>query len=98
RFKGSAIWRTRRSALLRNVCIALGNVADRGSVPALVGALRDDEPLIRGHAAWALGRLGGGAARAALTERLRAEADAWVREECELAVRECGPLAAPSAV
>jgi epoxyqueuosine reductase len=98
RFRQSALWRTRRAGLLRNACVALGNVADRGSVPALAGALHDPEPLIRGHAAWALGRLGGAAARAALNQGLSREADAWVRDECELAVQACGPLAVPSAV
>jgi epoxyqueuosine reductase len=98
RFRQSALWRTRRAGLLRNVCIALGNVADRGSVPALAGALDDPEPLVRGHAAWALGRLGGAGARAALREALSREADAWVRDECELAVQACGPVAVPSAV
>lgn len=98
RFRQSALWRTRRAGLLRNVCIALGNVADRGSVPALAGALDDPEPLVRGHAAWALGRLGGTAARAALSEALRREADAWVRDECGLALQACGPLAVRSAV
>jgi epoxyqueuosine reductase len=92
RFRNSAVWRTRRSGLLRNVCIALGNVADRNSVPPLIGALVDEEALVRGHAAWALGRLGGTAARAALAGALSREPDAWVREECELAIAECGPL------
>jgi len=63
RFRASAIWRARRDGLLRNVCIALGNLADRSAIPALAGALRDREKLIRGHAAWALGQLGGSAAR-----------------------------------
>src|ERR1700682_3963617 len=98
RFRESALWRTRRAGLLRNVCVALGNVADRESVPALAGALNDPEPLVRGHAAWALGRLGGAAAHAALNQALSREADAWVRDECELAVQACGPLAVPSAV
>jgi epoxyqueuosine reductase len=98
RFRESALWRTRRAGLLRNVCVALGNVADRDSVPALAGALDDPEPLVRGHAAWAVGRLGGAAARAALNQALSREADAWVRDECELAVQACGPLAVPSAV
>ena len=92
RFRSSAIWRTRRAGLLRNACIALGNIADRGSVPSLIRALEDDEPLVRGHAAWALGRLGGGLARDALGRSLSRESDAWVREECELAIAECGPL------
>src|ERR1700687_5887372 len=98
RFRQSALWRTRRAGLLRNVCIALGNVADRGSVPALAGALDDPEPLVRGHAAWALGRLGGTAARTALNQAISRETDAWVRDECELAVLACGPLAVLSAV
>src|SRR6266516_4708316 len=98
RFRQSAVWRTRRSGLLRNVCIALGNVADRGSVPALAAALADDQPLIRGHAAWALGRLGGAAARNALALALRREADSWVRDECAQALQACGPLVVLSVV
>jgi epoxyqueuosine reductase len=98
RFRGSAVWRTRRAGLLRNACIALGNIADRGSVPALARALDDPEPLVRGHAAWALGRLGGAAARTHLERALSREPDAWVRDECGLALQECGPLAVPSAV
>ena len=98
RFRQSAVWRTRRSGLLRNVCIALGNVADRRSVPALSRALVDNEALIRGHAAWALGRLGGPAARQGLALALSRDADPWVRDECELALQECGPRAVPSPV
>jgi epoxyqueuosine reductase len=98
RFRDSAVWRTRRSGLLRNACIALGNLADRSSVPALATALDDAEPLVRGHAAWALGRLGGAAARAHLERSLSRETDAWVRDECALAMEACGPLAVPSAV
>lgn len=98
RFRSTAVWRTRRAGLLRNVCIALGNTADRTSVPALAKALADDEPLIRGHAAWALGRLGGRLARAALDEALRREGDDWVREECELALEACAARGLSSAV
>ena len=98
RFRESAVWRARRSGLLRNACVALGNVADRASVPALSRALNDVDPLVRGHAAWALGRLGGVGARRALEDALRREGDAWVREECVLAIEACGPRAAPSTV
>src|SRR3989454_3227525 len=96
RFRNSAVWRARRSGLLRNGCIALGNVADRDSVPALAIALGDAESLVRGHAAWALGRLGGSAARAHLAQALRRETDAWVRDECAQALQACGPLVVPS--
>jgi len=98
RFRNSAVWRTRRSGLLRNVCIALGNIADRDSVRPLATALNDAEPLVRGHAAWALGRLGGAAARAHLELALTRETDAWVRDECAQALEACGPLVVPSVV
>jgi epoxyqueuosine reductase len=55
-------------------------------VPALAAALGDEEPLVRGHAAWALGCIGTGSAVQALRGRLEIEADAWVREEIELAL------------
>lgn len=86
RFKGSPIKRTKRRGFLRNVCIALGNSGDRRAVPALIRALQDHEPLIRGHAAWALGRLGGPQALAALRAGLPTEEDPWVRDEVESAL------------
>jgi epoxyqueuosine reductase len=81
RFRGTAIKRARRRGLLRNVAVALGNWGDPVAVRALVRALNDSEPLIRGHAAWALGRTGTGEARRALERALRGEADEWVRAE-----------------
>lgn len=86
RFRHSPIKRTKRRGLLRNVCVALGNSGDPAATPALVGALRDVEPLVRGHAAWALGRIGGGAARGALAEALEQESDPAVREELRYAL------------
>lgn len=79
--RGSAIRRATRSGFLRNVAVALGNRADPDAVPVLVEAMRDVEPLIRGHAAWALGRVGGPTAMAALQDALTLECDAWVKEE-----------------
>jgi epoxyqueuosine reductase len=43
---------------------------------------------VRGHAAWALGRLGGVEAVSALTARAAIEPDSWVREEIALALDE----------
>ncbi len=57
-FKGSPIKRAKRAGFLRNVCVALGNRGRAASVPALTGALHDHEPLVRAHAAWALGEIG----------------------------------------
>lgn len=81
RFRRSPIKRTKRRGLLRNVCVALGNSGDRSAVPALIEALHHEEPLVRGHAAWALGQLGGEQARQALVETLESEQDAEVQQE-----------------
>jgi epoxyqueuosine reductase len=95
RFKNSPVKRTKRRGLLRNVAVALGNWGSPEAVPALVAALEDEEPLVRGHAAWALGRIGGRSAAsgadsseigAALGRRLAGEADTWVRDELEKAL------------
>jgi len=90
RFRRSAIKRARRQGLRRNAAVALGNLRDPRAVPALVTALRDDDPVVRGHAAWALGRIGGSEATGALRARIAAERDAQVREELALALREDG--------
>ncbi|MDB6058829.1 MAG: tRNA epoxyqueuosine(34) reductase QueG [Verrucomicrobiales bacterium] len=54
RFAGTPILRTKRRGLLRNVCVALGNVGDQTVLPALERAARDPEPLIVEHALWAI--------------------------------------------
>jgi epoxyqueuosine reductase len=84
--RGSAIRRATRTGFLRNVAVALGNWGAEEALPALVGALSHSEPLVRGHAAWALGRIPGLAARSALLDRLVTEADPWVRGELEMAL------------
>jgi epoxyqueuosine reductase len=86
RFKDSPIKRTKRRGLLRNVAVALGNWGSPEAVPALAAALDDEEPLVRGHAAWALGRIGTEAAHQALRGRREVEEDAWVLEEIQLAM------------
>jgi len=86
RFRGSPIKRTKRRGLLRNVCVALGNSGDRRAVPALCEALHHEEPLVRGHAAWALGQLGGVQARLALNEALATELELEVQQEIRCAL------------
>jgi epoxyqueuosine reductase len=54
RFAGSPMLRTKRRGLLRNVCVALGNVGDASALPALEKAALDKEPLIAEHARWAM--------------------------------------------
>jgi len=87
RFRGSAVRRSKREGLLRNVTVALGNSGNPRAVEPLAGALRGDpSPLVRGHAAWALGMIGGGTAHAALRAAWRAEVDASARAEIEQAL------------
>jgi epoxyqueuosine reductase len=86
RFRHSPITRAKRRGLLRNVCVALGNIGDPAAVPALIGALHDHEPLVRGHAAWALGRIGGADARAALSAVAATEEDPAVQAEIHCAL------------
>ena len=86
RFGDTPIARAKRRGFLRNVSVALGNCGDPAAVPPLIKALHDNEPLVRGHAAWALGEAGGDAAFAELEGRLRIEEDEWVRSELQLAI------------
>jgi len=86
RFRLSPIRRAKRRGLLRNVCVALGNSGDPQAIPALIGALHDVEPLVRGHAAWALGRIGGEQAKQALEDAFVEEQDAEVRNEIRYAL------------
>lgn len=57
RFRKSPVKRSKRGGMLRNVCIAMGNSGNPAFVPELLAVLGDAEPLIRGHAAWALEQL-----------------------------------------
>ncbi|HEV2735613.1 MAG TPA: HEAT repeat domain-containing protein [Longimicrobiaceae bacterium] len=95
RFKGSAVKRAKRRGLLRNGAVARGNWGAPEAAPVLAAARADEEPLVRGHAAWALGWIASregcppevaSQVGEALTSRLFVEADEWVREELLLAL------------
>jgi epoxyqueuosine reductase len=70
----------------RNAAVALGNQGDPEAVTALVSALEDPEPVVRMHAAWALGKIGGRQAGSALEKRRGLEDDEGVRQEMEEAL------------
>lgn len=57
RFAGTPMLRTKRRGILRNVCVALGNIADASALPALECASQDPEPLIAEHALWAIDQI-----------------------------------------
>lgn len=86
KFRHSPVKRTKWAGMRRNAAVALGNIGDPGAVPALVRALGSEPELVRGHAAWALGRIGGEEAERALSARQEIEPDDWVREEITLAL------------
>jgi epoxyqueuosine reductase len=86
RFRDTPLSRPKRRGLLRNVAIALGNLCDARSIPALTNALQDEEPLIRGAAAWALGQFADDRCRMALQKRFDVEQDEIVQAEISMAL------------
>lgn len=84
-FKDSPIKRAKLAGMQRNACVALGNIGDERAAPALGKALLDGNSMVRAHAAWALGRIGGRAAGRFLEEAALKEDDPTVREEIEAA-------------
>jgi epoxyqueuosine reductase len=83
RFKGTPLFRPGYAGLLRNAAIVLGNSRSSEAIPALTEALESDDPLVRGAAAWALGRH---RAKTALLSRLERETDEDVAAEIRGAV------------
>jgi epoxyqueuosine reductase len=87
RFAGTALRRAGRNRFVRNAAVALGNVGDARAIPALAGALHGDpDPTVRGHAAWALGRIGGPSTRDTLLRARDRECDSKTRSEIEYAL------------
>ena len=87
RFAKTAMGWRGAAVLRRNAAIALGNALDRGAIPALGRALDGDpHAMVRGAAAWALGRIGGLEAMKRLERRLALEEDESVQEEISCAL------------
>ena len=90
RFAGTPIMRAKREGMQRNACVALGNTGSEDSVPALSRALGTGTPVVRRHAAWALGKIGTPTAFAALRSGHLEETDGSVQHEIKLALeRNC---------
>lgn len=87
RYAGSPIERIGRGRLVRNACVAAGNWGSPRAAPHLTRLLSDHEPLVRGHAAWALGQIGGEEATTALRAALEGEEVEGVRGEIADALR-----------
>jgi epoxyqueuosine reductase len=83
------------AVLRRNAAVALGNGLDRAHVAPLADALAGDpHPGVRGHAAWALGRIGSPRALAVLHAAAASERDSWVRAEIDAALEPHRPAKA----
>jgi epoxyqueuosine reductase len=94
-FRGTSVRRAKVWMLRRNAAVALGNVGTEDALIALEEALRgDDSAIVRGHAAWAIGRIGE-RLHADVHERLqpalRGEADPSVVAEIEQALATTSP-------
>ena len=61
--------------LKRNAAVVPGNEGTVNDVPVLAASLSDVDPLVRAHAAWALGRVGAPSAAAARRVQAGAEGD-----------------------
>ena len=80
RFSGSPVKRIGRARFIRNVLVAIGNSGDESLLDAAITLLDDADPLVRGTAIWAAGRLASAEVLAALARRYRRS-----REEVEAA-------------
>ena len=86
KFSGSAVSRATRDGLIRNACVALGNVGIPEDLKSLEIALGDSSALVRGHAVWAIARIISRfdlpkTYREVLNVQLSIETDAFVRVE-----------------
>lgn len=87
KFKGSPVKRAKRRGYLRNVALAIGNSRQASAIRHLKEALLQvPEPLVRQHAAWALGQIEHEGAKMALSEALTTETDPLVAAELKAAL------------
>ena len=87
RFRKTPLWRPKRRGILRNAAIVLGNQPHVDNLAPLGRGINDEEPLIRGASAWALGQHKFDVVNQLLVERLKVERDKTVQAEIELALR-----------
>lgn len=79
----SGSWRGKKP-IQRNAIIALAHFKEEAAVPTLIEIFQNDErPVIRGTAAWALGKIGGEGVKEILQEGLLREKEDSVRLEIQ---------------
>lgn len=88
-FAKSPILRAKRNGFFRNLACVLGNIRDPDSIPYLADLLVSEaDPIIRAHAAWALGQYSTSKTRFILSNALNSELDPVVRDEIKLDLEE----------
>jgi epoxyqueuosine reductase len=89
RYRATAMGWRGAAVLRRNAAIALGNLRDRSATGPLAESLaRDPHPMVRGAAAWALGRIASPQAREVLRNASGTETERSVCDEIDLALSE----------
>ena len=88
KFKNSPIKRAKLEGLKRNVCVALGNSQNPKAIPALTKMLYTETELIKIHAAWALGQIGGKSTRKTLQNAYEKEISKDVQKEISLSLKD----------
>ena len=79
----SGSWRGKKP-IQRNAIIALAHFKETSALPSLIEVFQKDErPVIRGTAAWAIGKIGGEGAKEVLQEGLLHEEDEEVQVEIQ---------------
>jgi epoxyqueuosine reductase len=77
----SGSWRGKKP-IQRNAIVALAHFKDESAVEDLIDVMnKDSRPVLRGTAAWAIGKIGGEAAKVALEKANEIETDPDVKEE-----------------
>ncbi len=56
-FKGTPFYRTKWRGMMRNVCVALGNMGSTKNLPTLERLTRSNDPMVAEHAAWAIAEI-----------------------------------------
>ncbi len=87
-YAGTPLERAGRDQLVRNAALAAANGRQTDTVPLLHSLLADASPVVRGHAAYALARLLGPAARPRLAALLAGEPDPAARADIAATVAE----------
>jgi len=86
KYSGTVLCWAGRSIIRRNASVALGNTGGRELVPLIKKHLYDEDPLVRAHTAWAVGKLGGLGSAEFLRKAWERERDSDVKRQMENAL------------